>query len=71
MNNRISDKDKKDWENFTSGKEKLFNKDNKSTTKKTYTTKTIDLHGFTLEEANATIEKFIKKNYEDNLNKEG
>ena len=69
MNNRISDKDKKDWENFTSGKEKLFNKDNKSTTKKTYTTKTIDLHGFTLEEANATIEKFIKKNYEDNLNK--
>ena len=27
MNSNISDKDKKDWENFLSSKEKLINKD--------------------------------------------
>ena len=69
MTNKISDKDKKDWENFVSSEEKLPNKDNKSINKKNFVTKSIDLHGYTLEEANKSIQDFINKSYEDNINK--
>ena len=69
MTKKISDKDKKDWENFVSGKETLPNKDNKSIKEKNFVTKSIDLHGYTLEEANNSIQEFINKSYEDNINK--
>jgi DNA-nicking Smr family endonuclease len=69
LTNKISDKDKKDWENFVSSEEKLPNKDNKSINKKNFVTKSIDLHGYTLEEANKSIQDFINKSYEDNINK--
>ena len=69
MNNSISDKDKKDWENFLSNKEKLPNKDNTFKKKIFFKTKSIDLHGFTLDEANNFIEDFIMKSYEENINK--
>ena len=69
MTNKISDKDKKDWENFVSSKETLPNKDNKSIKEKNFVTKSIDLHGYTLEEANNSIQDFINKSYEDNINK--
>ena len=58
MNDNISDKDKKDWQKFISGKEKLPNKDLKDTANKSIKTKLIDLHGFTLENANQEIENF-------------
>ena len=61
MNDKISDKDKLDWENFLSSNEKLSNKDLNLNKKKTLKTKQIDLHGFTLLEANETVEKFISK----------
>ena len=63
MNDKISDKDKKDWENFLSNKEKLTNKDFWVDTKKNQKIKYIDLHGFTLQEANKKIEKFINDSY--------
>ena len=69
MNSNISDKDKKDWNNFLSSKEKLPNKDNKIKKRKNFKTKSIDLHGFTLDEANNFIEDFIMKSYEENINK--
>ena len=69
MTNKISDKDKKDWENFVSSKETLPNKDNKSIKEKNFVTKSIDLHGYTLEDANKSIQDFINKSYEDNINK--
>ncbi len=69
MNDKISDKDKKDWENFLSNNEKLPNKDSKLTKKKFYTTKNIDLHGFTLEQANEIIEKFIHDSYNSGVSK--
>jgi DNA-nicking Smr family endonuclease len=69
LTKKISDKDKKDWENFVSSEEKLPNKDNKSINKKNFVTKSIDLHGYTLEEANKSIQDFINKSYEDNINK--
>jgi len=69
LTNKISDKDKKDWENFVSSKETLPNKDNKNIKEKNFVTKSIDLHGYTLEEANKSIQDFINKSYEDNINK--
>ena len=69
MNNKISDKDKKDWENFISNKDKLPNKDLKNQKKTFLKVKSIDLHGYTLEQANSAIEEFIKKSYVDGVNK--
>ena len=69
MTDNISDKDKKDWEKFISGDERLPNKDNKFQRKTSLKIKSIDLHGYTLEEANRSIENFITKSYEDGINK--
>ena len=69
MNNDISQKDKKDWENFISSDEKLPNKDFKSSKQKFFKVKSIDLHGYTLEEANKTIEKFIYQSFTEKINK--
>ena len=69
MTDNISDKDKKDWEKFISGDERLPNKDNKFQRKTSLKIKSIDLHGYTLEEANKSIENFITKSYEDGINK--
>tara|TARA_B100001057_G_scaffold174706_1_gene175320 strand:+ start:519 stop:932 length:414 start_codon:yes stop_codon:yes gene_type:complete len=69
LNDKISDKDKKDWDNFLSSNEKLPNKDSKFTIKKGSKIKNIDLHGFTLEQANKTIEKFIDVSYDSAVSK--
>ena len=69
MNSKISDKDKKDWQKFVSGKEKLPNKDLKNKENKSIKTKSIDLHGYTLENANQLIENFIIKSYEEGVSK--
>ena len=69
MNNKISDKDKKDWQKFTSGKEKLPNKDFRNIINKKIKTKLIDLHGYTLENANQVIENFIIKSFEEGVSK--
>ena len=69
MTDKISDKDKQDWNNFINSKEKLPNKDNKFNKKKIFETRSIDLHGYTLDAANKTIEDFIKKAFLENVNK--
>ena len=69
MTNNISEKDKKDWENFLSKNEKLPNKDFKKDIKLSLKTRSIDLHGYTLEEANKSIENFIIKSYQEKINK--
>ena len=69
MNNNISNKDKKDWDNFINSKEKLPNKDTNFKNKKIFITRTIDLHGYALDEANKTIENFINKAYLESVNK--
>ena len=69
MSNDISEKDKKDWENFLSSNERLPNKDFTKSNNKIFKTKSIDLHGYTLEEANKTIEGFIKKSFSEKINK--
>jgi DNA-nicking Smr family endonuclease len=67
--NDISDKDKKDWENFLSSNERLPNKDYKKSNLKILKTKSIDLHGYTLDEANKTIEEFIHQSFIEKVNK--
>ena len=69
MTDNIPEKDKKDWENFLSKKEKLPNKDITINKKITFKTRSIDLHGYSLEEANNSIEDFIIKSYQEKINK--
>ena len=70
MIKKILDKDKQDWENFLKKKEKIFNKDFDETINiRIEKIKKIDLHGFTIEEANKTIEQFIQKSFNENVTK--
>ena len=70
MTDKLSDKDKKDWENFVKGNEKVGNKDIEYIKKeKKFVEKTIDLHGYTLEEANKKISEYIESCYLNNVNK--
>ena len=59
MTSNISDKDKKDWENFLKENKKLPNKDIKTKNNNFNITKSLDLHGFTLDEANKKVESFL------------
>ena len=69
MNNKISDKDKKSWEDFLKSNEKVPNKDFEQTknirSKKIH----IDLHGYTLEDANKKMTNSIEKAYENQVKK--
>ena len=69
MNDSISDKDKKDWQDFVSGNEKIPDKDFRDSSKSQTKFRSIDLHGYTLEQANSTIEKFILKVCEEGISK--
>jgi len=71
LNNKLSDKDKKDWQNFTSSEEKVHNKDLSLSQIKIDKdlVKTIDLHGFSLENANRTIDEFINRCFKTNVSK--
>ncbi len=69
MNDYISDKDKKDWHKFINSTEKLPNKDFNYQKNKYLKVRSIDLHGYTLDEANKTIEDFINKAFSENINK--
>ena len=66
---KISDKDKKDWQDFLSKNEKLPNKDNIKTNSLVFRSTEIDLHGFTLDDANKEIKKFINECYNNGFNK--
>ena len=69
MNSKISDKDKKDWENFLSNKDTLPNKDLNTSKTKNLKTLTFDLHGYSLDEANSKIDYLIKNSYENGVSK--
>ena len=69
MNDYISYKDKKDWNNFINSKDKVPDKDIKTKDKKIFKTRSIDLHGYTLDEANKAIENFIFESFLENVNK--
>ena len=64
------DKDKQNWEIFLNNKEKIPNKDSVYKKNTSYEKiKKIDLHGYTIEEANKAIEQFIQKCFDENVTK--
>ena len=70
MNKKISNKDKEDWEDFLNSREKIPNKDlvfKKSIRHEKI--KKIDLHGYTIDQANQAIEQFIQKCFNENVTK--
>jgi len=70
LTDKLSDKDKKDWEKFVKSNEKIENKDNEYLSKeKQFVEKTIDLHGYTLEGANKKISEYIENCYLNNVDK--
>ena len=69
MNSKISDKDKKDWENFLSNRDRLPNKDLKQTKKISPSSKICDLHGYSLETANDKIRELINHAYSTGIKK--
>ena len=69
MSDKLSDKDKKDWENFLSNKEVLKDKDSLELKEKVIKTQSFDLHGFTLDEANKEIDHLIRQSYKNGTSK--
>ena len=69
MTGKLSDKDKKDWQNFLNSSEKLENKDQDTLKKNKIPEKSIDLHGFTLEQANKKISEFINECFQNRVKK--
>tara|TARA_S200000501_G_scaffold86746_1_gene79762 strand:+ start:204 stop:617 length:414 start_codon:yes stop_codon:yes gene_type:complete len=69
LNDKISDKDKKAWENFLSSDEKLTNKDLKLNKNFFFKTTHVDLHGYTLKDANIIIKKLINNSYDNGVSK--
>ena len=69
MTNKLSNKDKKDWQNFLDSSEKLQSKDVDQLNKEIIPEKSIDLHGYTLEEANKQISEFIENCYVNKVKK--
>ena len=70
MIKKISNKDKEDWKNFISNDERVHNKDIFLQKKiRHQKIKKIDLHGYTLKEANTTIEQFINKCFDERVTK--
>ena len=70
MIKKITDKDKKDWENFITNNEKIPSKD--FSLKKNIRQekiRKIDLHGYTLEEANEAVKYFIQKCFNESVTK--
>ena len=69
MKNNISDKDKKDWENFLKSDKKVSDKDHQIKRRYNHKKKIIDLHGYTLQKANIAVEKLIIDCFENNISK--
>ena len=69
MNSKISDKDKKDWENFLSSNKNLPNKDLSSEKIKIKKTIRFDFHGYSLDEANKKIKDLIFNAYNKGINR--
>ena len=71
MSKKLSDKDLKDWKNFVKSKDKVHSKDeaNKHPTNKNKSTFVIDLHGFSLDQANKFVEKTIYDCFENQISK--
>tara|TARA_B100001540_G_scaffold169318_1_gene149628 strand:- start:1572 stop:1988 length:417 start_codon:yes stop_codon:yes gene_type:complete len=69
LTDKLSDKDKIDWENFLNNPSKIEVKDVDEIKKfNSNIEKSIDLHGYTLDDANKKIYSFIKDCFEKKVN---
>ena len=69
MSQDLPDKDRKDWDAFLASNNKLKDKDQIDFKKDSFQIKSLDLHGYTLEEANKKVEEFIHTSYLNNVKK--
>ena len=69
MSKKISDKDKKDWENFLSENQKLEDKDKKFSKQKNIKIRSLDLHGYSLDDANIKVKQFIEESFDYDVEK--
>ena len=69
MTDKLSDKDKKDWQNFLNSSDHIYSKDKEDIQKSDIYEKKIDLHGYSLEDANKKIYEFINYCYENKVKK--
>ena len=69
MSGNISDKDKKDWQNFLKKKEKLPDKDINVSLNDKLKSKSFDLHGYSLDDANQKVKDLIYNSYESGIKK--
>tara|TARA_B100000524_G_C23363146_1_gene266560 strand:+ start:81 stop:500 length:420 start_codon:yes stop_codon:yes gene_type:complete len=69
LNNKNSDKDKKDWEDFLSNEEDLFDKDEVLQKNKVKRVRTFDFHGYSLDQANKKIKDLIYDSYNQGVGK--
>tara|TARA_Y100000741_G_scaffold342549_1_gene305630 strand:+ start:953 stop:1369 length:417 start_codon:yes stop_codon:yes gene_type:complete len=70
LTDKLSNKDKKDWENFLKNPGKIEVKDvDKNEKFNLNIQKSIDLHGYTLDDANKKIYSFINDCFEKKVNK--
>ncbi len=69
MNRKISDKDKKDWDEFISSEDHLPDKDLDLNKKKIKRTFSFDLHGYSLNDANTKINEIIYQAYDNEVGK--
>tara|TARA_B100001057_G_C22184812_1_gene694629 strand:+ start:6 stop:419 length:414 start_codon:yes stop_codon:yes gene_type:complete len=69
LTDRISKKDRKDWENFLKKNETLHDKEFTANLNKTNISKSLDLHGFSLEEANKKVESFLNSCFDQGVSK--
>ena len=71
MNKKLSNKDLADWKNFIKSKDKISSKDEEKeySQDKNKPPFIIDLHGFSLNQANKFVEKTIKNCFENQISK--
>ena len=71
MSKKLTNKDLKDWKNFVKSKDKVHSKDevNNHSINKNKSTFAIDLHGFSLDQANKLVEKTINDCFEKEVSK--
>ena len=69
MKKKITEKDKKDWDNFIKNNEKLHDKDFLGEKKFYKINKTIDLHGYTLRDANIAVKNLIINSYNNKIDR--
>jgi DNA-nicking Smr family endonuclease len=69
LNSKISDKDKKDWENFLSKNENLPDKDSNLAERNIKKIISFDFHGYSLEDANKKIKDLIYNSYNKKISR--